>query len=149
MTLKQVTARSAINKYSLLAGAAGLIPAPGLDMLGIGGVQYAMIRKLAEQYNVPMPAKEQVMAIVAALTGSLGATKVAYGAGGSLLKSVPLVGTTLGMVSVSVFASALTYAIGKVFMMHFETGGNFLTLNPDKLRGHFEAEFRAGAAQAA
>src|SRR5262245_25544444 len=109
MTLQEVSARSIVNKHALWAGGAGLIPAPTLDLIVTGGLQYAMIRSLASHYGVKMPAKDQVLAIVAALVGGVGSTRVAYGVGNSMLKSVPLVGTTLGMVSMSVFAAAFTY----------------------------------------
>jgi uncharacterized protein (DUF697 family) len=149
MTLQEVSARSIINNHALWAGGAGLIPAPALDLIATSGVQYAMIRRLAAHYKVPMPAKDQVIAIVAALIGGVSSTNLAYGVGNSLLKSVPLVGTTLGIVSMSVFGAAVTYALGHVFVMHFETGGNFFNFDPDKLRAHFEQEFRARSSQAA
>jgi hypothetical protein len=40
------------------------------------------------------------------------------------------------------FASASTYAVGRVFIQHFESGGTFLDFDPDKVRAHFEAEFK-------
>jgi hypothetical protein len=44
------------------------------------------------------------------------------------------------MVSSPAFASASTYAVGKVFIQHFATGGTFLDFDPDKVKAHFAAE---------
>ena len=39
---------------------------------------------------------------------------------------------------------ASTYAVGRVFIQHFESGGTFLTLDPDKVKAHYRAEFERG-----
>ena len=45
-------------------------------------------------------------------------------------------------VATSAFAYALTLAVGKVFTLHFETGGSLLNFEPEKVRSHFEKEFK-------
>jgi uncharacterized protein (DUF697 family) len=45
-----------------------------------------------------------------------------------IAKRLTLVGAVLGMVSVSGFAVAATYAIGRVFIAHFESGGTLLDI---------------------
>jgi hypothetical protein len=39
-------------------------------------------------------------------------------------------------------ASALTYAIGRVFIHHFELGGTLLNFDADKLRSYFREQLR-------
>ncbi|MEZ5671856.1 MAG: hypothetical protein R3E08_05540 [Thiotrichaceae bacterium] len=39
---------------------------------------------------------------------------------------------------------AATYAIDKVFVQHFESGGTFLDFDPEAVREHFAAEFAKG-----
>jgi hypothetical protein len=39
------------------------------------------------------------------------------------------------------FGAAATYAVGQVFIQHFESGGTFLDFDPDKVREHFRQEF--------
>ena len=63
-----------------------------------------------------------------------------------VLKFVPVVGSLLAAVSAPAFTGASTYALGRVFVLHFESGGTFLTLDPDKVRAHYEAEFARGQA---
>ena len=43
-----------------------------------------------------------------------------------------------------VLAGAATYAVGKVFIQHFESGGTFLNFNPESVRGYYEAMFKEG-----
>ena len=43
-----------------------------------------------------------------------------------------------------VFAGASTYAIGKVFIQHFESGGTFLDFEPAKVRAYFSQQFDKG-----
>jgi hypothetical protein len=43
-----------------------------------------------------------------------------------------------------VFAGAATYAIGKVFIQHFEAGGTLLDFEPAKVREHFRQQFEKG-----
>ncbi|MEM0998095.1 MAG: GTPase, partial [Bacteroidota bacterium] len=50
-TSTSLTARS-INKYSLIAAGAGLIPIPVIDLAAVSGVQFDMIRQLCIQYGV-------------------------------------------------------------------------------------------------
>jgi hypothetical protein len=57
-----------------------------------------------------------------------------------------LFGAILGAVTLPFFAGAATYAIGKVFMQHFASGGTFLDFDPDKVRGYFREQFGKGKA---
>jgi uncharacterized protein (DUF697 family) len=57
---------------------------------------------------------------------------------------VPVVGTVLGGLSMSLFSGAATYAIGKVFIQHFEAGGTFLDFNPISVKEHFHALYEEG-----
>ena len=55
----------------------------------------------------------------------------------SLAKAVPGLGTATGMISVSLLGGATTYAIGSVFVQHFESGGTLLDFEPQKMRAYF------------
>jgi len=54
------------------------------------------------------------------------------------------VATVSGMVSMAALGGAGTYAVGKVFIEHFESGGTFLSFDPDKVREKFKALFEKG-----
>lgn len=129
-------ASQVVDRFSLYAGAAGLIPVPIADVAVVGGVQLQMLRRLSEIYGVPF-SENRGKSIIASFAGALipasGATSTAIGVG-SLLKSLPGVGTLAGAVSMPVFSAGATYAIGKLFIQHFASGGTLLDFNPPDYR---------------
>lgn len=125
--------------------AAGVIPVPLLDLAAIGAVQYRMVRQLTVLYGIPYNART-VDSIVGALVGS-GSIVVMAPPATSLLKAVPFVGPFLSTFIVPAAAAASTYALGKVFIQHFDSGGTLLSLDPEKHRAYYFEEFRrAGTA---
>jgi uncharacterized protein (DUF697 family) len=68
---------------------------------------------------------------------------------GTVVKLIPIIGTAIGAVATSGFAYALTLAVGKIFVMHYETGGSLLNFEPEKVRSHFEKEFKGATPPAA
>ena len=54
----------------------------------------------------------------------------------------------LGVLTAPVFTTASTYAVGKVFIQHFEAGGNVLNFDPEAMREHFKDEFEQGVSKA-
>jgi len=137
MSEKDQLATEIVKKYALYTAGVGLIPVPLVDLAGIAALEVKMLADLAKVYEVPFE-NDRVRPIVAGLIGGLTATNVGYGVGSSsMLKSVPVVGSLLGAFSVPTFAAATTYAIGKVFIQHFASGGTFLDFDPDKVREYF------------
>ena len=62
----------------------------------------------------------------------------------SAIKVIPVIGTAVGVVSMPVMMGAFTYAVGKVFTQHFESGGTFLDFDPVSYRQYFREMFRRG-----
>lgn len=62
----------------------------------------------------------------------------------SAAKAVPVIGQTAGVIAMPIVSGATTYAIGKVFIQHFASGGTFLTFNPEKVRDYYAEMFREG-----
>lgn len=131
-----------IKRYAAVSGGLGFIPVPVLDIASISSAQYAMIRDIAEIYGYEST-RERTRVIVSSILGGTLPTALAAAGGGSLVKSIPFVGTIAGVILVPALASAVTIALGRVFSEHFETGGTLLDIDADKLREHFKAEFEA------
>ncbi len=131
-------AQEIIKRYSTYAAGAGLIPIPVADMAAIAGIELKMLADLAKVYEVPFE-KDRVRTILAAVIGGYAAANLGYGAGGSLLKSIPLIGSAMGVLAVPAFGAGLTYAVGKVFTQHFASGGTFLDFDPETVREHFKS----------
>jgi uncharacterized protein (DUF697 family) len=136
-------AKAMVPKYMWWSMGAGLVPFPLLDMAAISGVQLKMLADLAKHYDVEFK-DHRGKALVSSLLGAVAPGQLAGGMLGSVVKMVPLVGPILGGVSQPIFAGALTYAIGSVFIQHFETGGTLLDFDPVRMREHFRDEFEKG-----
>lgn len=134
--------KALIKRYAAISAGLGFIPIPVLDVASISSAQYAMIRDIAEIYGYEST-KERARVIVSSILGGGLPTMLAAAGGGSLVKSIPFVGTVAGAVLVPALASAVTIALGRVFSQHFETGGTLLDLNAEKLRAHFKTELEA------
>jgi uncharacterized protein (DUF697 family) len=115
-----------IARYSRYAAAAGLIPLPGLGVVASGGVQLRMIAELCAHYGVPF-SSQLGRSIVATLVGTVARARMA-------ISLVPV----LGIVTGPGLGYTATWAIGRVFIRHFESGGtlsNFRAsgLPPDRV----------------
>ncbi len=130
------------NNIAWAAGG-GLIVVPFVDIAAVTAVEIKMIKELAELYEVPFR-KKAARSIIASIVGGSSANLLAYSkvgaiATGSLLKVVPVVGTIFGAATMSVFASAITYAIGSYFIKHFEEGGSLDDVDVSEASAEVEA----------
>ncbi|KPA18229.1 GTPase [Candidatus Magnetomorum sp. HK-1] len=122
--------------------AVGLVPIPVVDFLGITGVQLNMVRKMAGYYDIPF-SKELTKNLIISLIGGAVPAAAAYPLASSV-KFIPIIGQSLGAVSMPIIAGASTYAVGKVFYRHFASGGTFLTFDPEKARAYYDEMFQKG-----
>jgi len=132
-----------IKRYMLYSAGAGLVPAPFLDVAAITLVQVKMLSEMSKTYGIPFH-DQRAKAIISSLIGGITASSLAYGVVGRVLRAIPGPGMLLGMLSMPIFASATTFAVGKVFIQHFESGGTFLDFNPDTVKTHFAEMFSVG-----
>lgn len=102
---------------------AGLIPLPLLDVGSVTLLQLDMLRQLCQLYGVSYD-QAQGKARIVALAGGMLPRMAA-----SMVKTIPFVGTIVGEITMTALAGASTYAIGQVFIRHFEAGGNMQNIN--------------------
>lgn len=141
-------AMAMVSSYVPWAASAGMIPVPSVDLAALLGLQLRMLSKLAKMYDIPF-LENGVKSTVSAMLGTVLASSAGASLG-SLIKAVPVVGTYIGFVAAPGAFAAATYAIGRVFVTHFEAGGTFLNFDPKQTRDYFTAEFeKAKAAPAA
>jgi len=136
------TAQSTIRYYSGWSFGAGLVSIPVVDMLLVSGVQIQMLRKLSDIYEVKF-SEHLARNFVAALLGGLVPQTLSVGVVGPLVRGIPGIGGLLGLATMPAFSAAATYAVGRVFVQHFESGGTFLTFDPVKMREFFRKEYAA------
>jgi len=137
------SAQKLVKNYMWFSMGAGLIPVPFIDLATISGVQLKMLCDLSKVYDIPF-SENKGKSIVTALLGSIVPNSLVGSSVGSLLKMIPVIGTVMGGISLSIFAGAATYAIGKVFIQHYETGGTLLDFNPAEMNDYFKTKFEEG-----
>lgn len=122
-----------VAKYSQYAAAVGFIPLPGFDVVALGGLQLRMIAELCTHYAVPF-SSQLGRSIVAALIGTVAPARIA-------MSIMPV----LGVVTGPSLGYAATWAIGRVFMRHFESGGTLSDFNPAEKSGELQQEMNQSA----
>jgi len=130
-------------KYMGLSMGVGLLPIPWLDFLGVVGFQMKALKELSALYEVPF-AKNRVKNILAVLLSGLGAVFFGRILAQGAAKLIPIVGPALALTMVPFTAGAVTYATGKVFILHFESGGTILNFNPKKVRDYYNEKYEEG-----
>jgi uncharacterized protein (DUF697 family) len=143
---RRAAAVKLVKRFSVWAGAGGLIPAPFVDMIAVSAVQYEMVRRISRIYDVPF-SENRGKALVAGFAGTLIPASSGIGAA-SLAKGVPLLGNLIGFVTVPTLAYGATYAMGMAFVQHFISGGTLLDFNPPDYREFIKASERPKPARA-
>jgi len=127
-----------VDRFALWGGVGGLIPVPVVDVAAVAGIQLQMLRRLSQIYNVPF-SENGGKALIAALAGTMIPATSGIGAA-SMLKSIPVLGTIASGFVMPALAAGATYAIGKAFIQHFESGGTLLDFNPPDYREFIKAQ---------
>lgn len=136
-----------VKRHVLMATAASCIPVPLVDMAAVMGFQLMMIKELSEHYGIKF-SENRVKNIIGSLIGSFGAAPVLTPLAVSAVKWIPGFGMLASLLAMPGVAAASTYALGKVFVQHFASGGTFLDFNPEKTRAYYEQQFREAQKQA-
>lgn len=136
------------RNHVLTAIGVGLVPIPIVDVLGVTGVGLDLIKKLSEEYGDHQYNREKVRSLLSALLA--GVLPVAIGGVViSLLKAIPLIGSTAGAVALPALFGGAIYAVHNVFVEHYENGGTILDFDPAKFKTRFKEEFTHGKVHAA
>ncbi|MBF0259226.1 MAG: DUF697 domain-containing protein [Desulfamplus sp.] len=143
MNEKLEQSRKIVKEYMWWSTGAGLMPIPILDVATVAGVQLRMLSKLAKHYNIPF-AKEKAGAVIGSLVSSISASTISKGVVTSAVKTIPILGALTAPFLMPTFSGAVTYALGMVFIQHFESGGTFLDFDPGKTKEYFRSQLQTG-----
>jgi len=103
-----------------------------------------MLALICGIYDQPF-SKESAKSIVASLAGgALAGGEASSMSIGSRLKMVPVVGTVASWLVTPAIAAVTTYAIGKVFVHHLETGGTILSFEAKKMKECMDRAMQEG-----
>lgn len=119
---------------------AAMVPIPYLDLALLASLQTKLIVNLASLYEQKL-SKQAVTGVITLLIGTLAPSGAARVTTSVLSKFMPGMGSAIGTVSLATFGASATYAIGKVFVRHFENGGSFATFSAKDIQEDLKKEF--------
>ncbi len=135
---REELASKLVDRFAIWSGVAGLVPLPVLDIVAVGGLQIQMLRRLSQIYGVAF-SENRGKALIAGLAGSMIPATSGIGAA-SALKAVPFFGMLVAGFVMPVLSAGATFAIGKAFIQHFESGGTLLDFNPPDYREFIKSQ---------
>lgn len=131
-----------IRDHVLLAAATSVIPVSFLDTAALAAVQLKLLKSLSTLYKQEFR-KDLGLSAIGTLLSTVAPTVLAGGVLGSMaLFSIPVIGTALRLLTQPSFNAAFTYALGKVFALHFASGGTLLTFEAEKMKKYFIDEYK-------
>ncbi len=113
------------------AMAVAAAPLPLVDVASVTAVQIALVRRLAERYEVEYDAV-RLRSAVLALAGATFARLAA-----SAAKLLPAGGTLAGGLAQMTLSGVSTYALGEAYRGHFEARGTLDDADPEQLRRRY------------
>lgn len=135
-------AQKSVSNYTTGSAAIGLILVPALDSALLLAAQVKMIKDLSDLYQIKF-SEHTTKSIIASLIGSITPLSLTTNLF-SLCKGIPVVGQAVGILGMPVLGGASTFAIGQVFIQHFETGGTLLDFDPQKMKAYYMQQFEEG-----
>ncbi len=136
-------ANKIVRNYSVLSAAMGAVPLPPLAMGLILSNNLAMLYKLSSIYGVKFR-KDAGKAAISSFLAGCGTVSISGRLIWGLSTAIPMAAPVISIVTTPLFGAAATYAVGHLFIQHFESGGTFLNFDPEKVKGHYAELFSEG-----
>lgn len=131
MTYEITKANTIIQHHIAMSMAAGALPFAGIDMIAVATIQHGMLKELCALFNQSFD-KEGSKAMICTISG----TAVAR-LGASFIKTIPVVGTAIGIFSMSIMSGASTYALGQMFTKYLNDEVLIKDINTKEARRAF------------
>lgn len=138
---KKHEALNIIESYIPYSVAAGILPLPVIDLAAIVTIQLSMLAKIGNVYGVPFK-KQAAQSAATTLMASCLQQTIAFSLFSSV-KFIPVIGQLASITIMPAVTAAGTYALGRVFITHFEAGGTFLNFQAAKMHNQFSQDFQS------
>lgn len=135
-----------VRAHAGYSAVGGLIPLPAIDVATSATVQVRMAAKLCTLYDLSFDKQAVKSTVSAFIASALPKVGIGYSIF-SLVKGVPLVGPLLGVATMPALNAALTWALGRVLIWHFGSGGTLESLHSDEAISRFKREFQDAKAR--
>lgn len=142
-TSREKDAMEIFKRHAPFIAGVALVPLPFVDGAWVAGVQLKMLKEISAVYGVPF-SRNLGKTATGVLLGGHASFSLAKLASALFLRPIPVVGVVARAASSALFGMAASYALCRVFIMHYESGGTLLTFDPAKMKGHFAAALKEG-----
>ena len=134
MDPRRIAAMHIVYRYMAISAGGALIPFAGVDVVALAGIHVALIKELCEHYDVDFT-EHTARNVLIGVAGSIVPGTVGSILGRKVLSMLPMGGVVVGWALMSAGSAALSYAIGRLFIEHFEGGGTLLSFDHRRLHG--------------
>ncbi len=138
----QITADKIVEKHTISAFLAALVPYPFVDLAMVTAIQIDMVEQLTIFYGKDFDRQKVKVFLSSILSAGLGRYAGKIAASG--LKAIPGIGTILGMSASSVMSAASTYATGRLFIRYYENNESIFDAPASELQEWFAKYQKAG-----
>jgi uncharacterized protein (DUF697 family) len=121
----------------VVVGGRRTYPFPFVDLVAVSDVQLKMLTAVSKTYGVECE-EARGKTQVASSSAMWFPNVLSFGSVTILLKAIPVVGQLVGAPSMGIFCGASAYAVGKVFVQHFEAEGTFLIFHTANVKEYFK-----------
>jgi uncharacterized protein (DUF697 family) len=131
-----------IKNRALLAAGVGIVPIQVLNLVSVTAIQISLVQSITKLYNIEAK-KSWIKNIITSALGGIAST----GGSGALigvLGGIPVVGTSLAVLTAPALNGLTTYAIGYMFVRYFESSDGILKTNVKALGDWFKEGFKQG-----
>jgi uncharacterized protein (DUF697 family) len=142
---RRLYADQTVKHWCQWASVAGFVPVPVVDILSISATQAKMVHSLCQIYDKQFH-REAVSSIISGLLGGSLTGLVSASLAYTLIKNIPLVGTTFSVLTQPAVAYGITYALGAVFIQHFEADREMSELSVKEVEDYFLEQYKKGKA---
>lgn len=126
---RRAAAMRIVRKYAAVSAAAGsVIHSPLLDVAALGGLHVSLIRDLTRHYGGEF-SEQAARGVVVAIGASVIPGTIGTIAGHKALGLLPFITPGAGLLVMAASSAATSYAVGSIFVRHFETGGTLASFN--------------------
>jgi len=140
---RRLYADQTVTQWCQWASVVGFIPLQIIDVLSISAVQAKMVHSLCQIYGKDFE-HEALSSILSGLIGGSVTGLVSQSLVGSLIRNIPVVGGTMSILTLPAVSYATTYAVGAVFIRHFEKNLSMSELSFDEIEDFFIEQFKKG-----
>ena len=133
---RRAGAMALVHRYVIVSAGAALIPVPVVDTVALAAVHVELIRQITHYYGKDFSehaARNLLIAIGTSLIpGSLGSV-----VSRRVIRALPLVAHGFAIAAMSAFSALVSYALGTLFVEHYESGGTLQTFDVERLHRVF------------